>query len=463
MAATYRASAAGGNTSGAAPTATITPAARDLFVVYCAASGNANGAPECTDDNGGTYDLIGTAPFGLSANMMSVFVRTTLLTNTTSTTVTVTTGTNTAAEVVVVAVAGMFRTGSQAVRSTGSQSNQGAAGTPESVLEIAALTGSMTLGAVANSTTPATMTTPTGWTERQDVGQSSPSTGLEVVTRDSGFTGTTITWGNTSSTAFASFVLELDNRAASVPIGFEESILAISPVWLKGENGEKFQRMQGREFDSLVDWGQQATRSSMPGVSATATSLGLIANDMQIERGPDETDAHFIERLRSAVDTHRTQGNPGTLLRQLAAYFSPSTACPIRLVNNAAVWHEYDYGTDVVTKTNVGTNWNWDGDTSKWWRGWVIVDMSAAGYTGWDIGDPGVEVGDGHVIGFVPADVASALRRIVRAWKPANVSAMIIVTNSSTILRRTDTSPANPDGDWNVPANRAANASYLGV
>ncbi len=40
---------------------------------------------------------------------------------------------------------------------------------------------------------------------------------------------------------------------------------------------------------------------------------------------------------------------------------------------------------------------------------------------------------------------------------------MIIFTNSATMLRRTDTSPNNPDGDWDVVSNRAANANYIQV
>jgi hypothetical protein len=125
------------------------------------------------------------------------------------------------------------------------------------------------------------------------------------------------------------------------------------------------------------------------------------------------------------------------------------------------VWHEYDYGTDVVTKTNVGTNWNWDG-TIKPWRGWVIIDVSSAGFSGFTYGS-GAKYGDGHVYGFVPRQLALDVRRTISAWKPAKAQVMAIFCNSSTILRRTDTSPPNPDGDWNLPSNRATNANYLGV
>ncbi|MDP2735983.1 MAG: hypothetical protein Q8P12_07310, partial [bacterium] len=66
------------------------------------------------------------------------------------------------------------------------------------------------LGAVGNDSNPAGLAAPVGWTEQADVGQGNPPVGLETVTRDSGFTGTTITWGGTSASAFASIIVELD-------------------------------------------------------------------------------------------------------------------------------------------------------------------------------------------------------------------------------------------------------------
>lgn len=213
-AATYRTSAAGGGTVGTTDrTATITPAVGDLFVVFCAAATNTNDTPTCTDDNSGAYTLIGVVQFGSAAGRFSLFVRNALLANTTSTTVTVATGSNASAEIVVMAIAGMARTGSSAVRSSGSQANQ-AIGTPAPALSLSALTGNVTLGAVCNATNPATMTAPASWTERQDVGQGSPNLGLETVSRDSGFTGTTVTWGSSSASTFASWILELDGSAA---------------------------------------------------------------------------------------------------------------------------------------------------------------------------------------------------------------------------------------------------------
>jgi len=214
--ATYRASAAGGSTSGTSDrTCTITPAAGDLFIVVCGVSVNTNTAPTCSDNNGGTYSLITTARKATSADTMSVFVRNQFLTNTTSTTVTVATGSNTSGAVHVIAVSGMFRTALDAIVKSARQENQ-AAGTPAPAFSASALTGNLTVGAVCNATNPAGMTTPTNWLERQDTGFSTPSIGLETVTRDSGFTGTTVTWGSASASAYCSLIVELDASAMTL-------------------------------------------------------------------------------------------------------------------------------------------------------------------------------------------------------------------------------------------------------
>ena len=214
MAATYSSSAAGGGTSGTSNrTASITPAAGTTLVVFCMVSVNTNNAPTCSDNRGGTYDLIAVAQTNAGANRLSAFIRKAFCDNV-SHTVTVATGSNTAGEIVLIAVAGLEFLGSDAVRQSAVQDNGGRGTTPAPAFSSSALTGNMTLGAVGNGTNPATLTTPGSWTERQDVGQSTPSTGLEVVTRDSGFTGTTVTWGSTSGSVYGAIIVELNGELA---------------------------------------------------------------------------------------------------------------------------------------------------------------------------------------------------------------------------------------------------------
>lgn len=219
-AATFRTSAAGGSTSGTSNrTVAITPAINDLFVVFCAVAGNSNDSPSVTDDNGGTYTLVATPQnYAISAvnYRLSAHVRNSLLPNTTSTTVTCGTGSNTSGAIHVFAISGMARTGAAAIRQSSGQNNQ-AAGTPAPSFSANAVNDNLTIGAVANGTNPAGMTTPTNWTERQDTGFSSDALGLETISRDSGFTSTAITWGNASASQFCSLIIELDVTPTRIP------------------------------------------------------------------------------------------------------------------------------------------------------------------------------------------------------------------------------------------------------
>lgn len=221
MAATVRTSAAGGSSAGSANrTATIVPAVGDLLVVFCAVGVNAQNAPTCADDNGGTYDRIRVGTYASAAPAfyrLSAFVRTSLMTNTTSTVVTVTTGSNNSGSVVVLAVQGMPKVGIAAVLQSNGQDAQAGGTTPAPAFSTAAQPWNMTITAVANWENSADdPAPPAGWTEQQDVGQDAPEVGLSVATRENGFTGTAITWGGTSSVEFASFAIELDTGSPAV-------------------------------------------------------------------------------------------------------------------------------------------------------------------------------------------------------------------------------------------------------
>ncbi len=243
---------------------------------------------------------------------------------------------------------------------------------------------------------------------------------------------------------------------------FRESILAVSPPSLLGPIGTAVQYAEGTVLDAIGDWMILGVLASMPGYGPP-DALHLIGRDMLIDRGPNETDDHYIGRLQGAIDSHRIRGSGPELLRQLLAYFSPSTETNLRLVSNRAVWHEIDPVTEVVTKTVVGTNWDWDAYTpTRPWRGWVIIDSSAGPWTAdvWDeIGtwdDGGCWDSD-----ITPGEVAS-VRRIVDKWKPGHIAARPIITFDAALFLRTDAAPPNPSGDGEDPAFRAPlAASFL--
>lgn len=201
--------------SGTKTTAGATPAVGDLIVIITAHTGNTSTALP-SDSKGGVYEFVGSSVVkATSADTMRVYIRTTPISSATSTTFSHAPGTSSGGGLLVFKVTGMTRTGKGAIRVVsgtqqfGKQDNQAAA-TPAPALPASANTNNPTIGAVFNATNPATMTPPTNWTERGDLGYATPTTGIEGVSRDSGFTGTTVTWGSASGSAFCSVILELD-------------------------------------------------------------------------------------------------------------------------------------------------------------------------------------------------------------------------------------------------------------
>jgi hypothetical protein len=181
-------------------------------VIITAATGSTVQQPPTDDNSSGTYTQLQNALKATSADILGIWVRNALIASAVSTIFTLAPGTTTGGGLAVLKVTGMFRTGSAASRSTGSQANQ-ASGTPAPVLGGNALTTNPVIAAVFNATNPAAMTprSSPAYTELVDTGWATPTTGIEIMAINSGETAQTITWGSSSASAFCSVVTELDN------------------------------------------------------------------------------------------------------------------------------------------------------------------------------------------------------------------------------------------------------------
>jgi hypothetical protein len=209
-------------TTGGNATVVATPAVGDLIIVIAAATG---GGPTAVVDNqtpAGVYDKISSDFTGFStAGILNAWVRTQKITAASSTTWTATETSSTGGGLCVLRISGLSVVGLGAIRGAGGQSTGTAGTTPTPILlkrsgityagALAALAGNIVIGAVANGATAASMT-PRGtpvYTEDFDNGYSIPSTGLEVMHIVTGETASSIAWGSTSATQFASIALEV--------------------------------------------------------------------------------------------------------------------------------------------------------------------------------------------------------------------------------------------------------------
>ncbi len=222
----------------------------------------------------------------------------------------------------------------------------------------------------------------------------------------------------------------------------------LDPPWLQSDVGGALMRAFRTVLDALVARTVEGVKLGMPGV-APPSALGYIGNDRVIERGPTQASGPYAIQLRQAFDIWRGAGSAHTILTQLRSYFSPSNGPNMRAVSNRAVWHEIAPTTGVVTKTVVGTNWNWDGLT-RWWRGWVIIDGSVLWIL--DYWNSGGIWGDGGVWGSnMTLSDADSFKRITKKWSPANVLSRVIIVFSATLFERTDALVDNVDGTGEDP------------
>lgn len=190
-------------------TATITPAVGNLLVVFCASTAIIT-IPTVTDDQGGIYDLVGTAARGASTSGGWAFIRTSLAKNVAHIVTLTTSGSDTGGGLDVIEVSGMLRAGGGAARQVGATSNIGVGGVPTNTLPGVALTANPVFAFLQSGDNVNTATNPTGYTQRQNLGFASPTAGMGIHTRDSGETTNLITWGGTETGNSFTIALELD-------------------------------------------------------------------------------------------------------------------------------------------------------------------------------------------------------------------------------------------------------------
>lgn len=193
-------------------TGNFTPSVGDLLVGFVIATATVAASPTLSNSAGTTFTKVGSYVKATSADTLYLFVANSLVTSATLQTCTFDcTGDNaTGCNITIARISGMSRTGLDAIRQYNGQSNQ-AAGTPAPAFSSAALTGNLCMGFVGNATSPAGLTIPSGWTgEMTDTGYANPTTGAEGAYVNSGFTGTTVTWGSSSASDFCSLIVELD-------------------------------------------------------------------------------------------------------------------------------------------------------------------------------------------------------------------------------------------------------------
>ena len=208
------------NTTAGAHAAAITPAVNELLVgIAWQSDGTASSQTVSDNQSGGTYTKVAGCVQASGARTCEIFIRNNLVGSAVSHTVTQTpAGADTGGGIDVMRFSGFTSAGTSVFVQSAKQDTQTGGTTPAPTFAAAVNTNNVTVGAVVYASNSASGTVPAGWTERLDGGYTTPATGVHLVTRDSGFTGTTVTWGGTIATNWGVVIVELGNPAAEVPV-----------------------------------------------------------------------------------------------------------------------------------------------------------------------------------------------------------------------------------------------------
>lgn len=219
-----------------------------------------------------------------------------------------------------------------------------------------------------------------------------------------------------------------------------EAVLKTSPQWLQGYVGSRIGFSTGIIFDALLDWLDQGVKSRFPAYGTPTANLYL-GNDRNLEKFPGETNEEYGERLQDAIATWKTCGSARSIIDQVKGYLQPYTdvdtggnQTTVAIVNNTGTrWYIWDPNlvADNYYVETTSSEWDWDGEDTRWWRCWVLI---WPGLLGWeaeaDWGDPG-DWGEDGVWGIDGATISqvSAIRRLIKRWKPANVAVMSVIVS----------------------------------
>ena len=177
---------------------------------------------------------------------------------------------------------------------------------------------------------------------------------------------------------------------------FRDQFYALVPPWLRTGNGEKYLYPMETARDLLCEKAYQAVTIRLPGVG-DSSNLAYLAEDRKLVQGPAESNAAFALRLQNAFSAWAKAGSALAVIGQLQAYMQalqpgvPAGGPMVTIVGNYAApprntWNQVYQDTPIgappsISPGQVGfflSNFDWDGDSTKTWRNWLILPMALA-------------------------------------------------------------------------------------
>lgn len=354
----------------------FTPAANDLLIVFVYASGTLN-TGTLTDSQGIGFTKITSATRQTTADTLYAFIANGLAA---ASAMTVTFGcagdAATGAIIQVARVSGMSLTGITAVKQSITV-NDHASGTPAATFNASVLTGNPTFGFTANSTNPSGITNPTSWTTGADDGFLTPTRGANYVYRNSGFTGTTITWGSSAGATYGVILVELNTQAAPTIVlntadatAFATATPALESTATDTNSDDVAYELQvntSSSFPTLSAANLTSGEDNTSGTDATTASVSPTANRLQL--------LTVVARKDTSQPIDPTvSGNSLTWVLVASKYFDTSSSSRKQMWVFRAMGSSPTTGAITITFGETWTNCSWSLDE--------ITDANISGTNG---------------------------------------------------------------------------------
>lgn len=190
------------------------PSADSLLVSFVGASGTVAAAPTLTisSESWSSFTLVTSAVFAAGAHTLYAFVANGLTSSASALKAFFDcTGDAATGSVIQMAeVTGMTRVGGSAVRQIATDPANASSTSPVCTWAASTLSANPCIAAVGYISSLPGVNPMTSWTQRSDVGYTTPSLSVEYMSRDSGYVSTTVSTATPVSSANAMIALELD-------------------------------------------------------------------------------------------------------------------------------------------------------------------------------------------------------------------------------------------------------------
>jgi hypothetical protein len=236
---------------------------------------------------------------------------------------------------------------------------------------------------------------------------------------------------------------------------YRNKMFGLVPRWLRGLRAFRVLYAIALVVDAMGDALIAAVKIRFQGLYSDESAPLLGAERAGMTQGKNETIASFCDRMRNWWDIGKHSGDFYTMAKEMAAYFLPSLVV-INIISNNGT--RYVLGVDGSWTVST-VSWNWDGDSTKWSRFWILIDNAYLSVTSTDhlILDAAADVlQPTRFVGSDSTVDAAELRRIMELRRPPHCHCEHIMP----ILDSTSFWNSPPNGTWKYWANRNNAALY---